>query len=97
MFLYDIRNYVIVMSSDFMKLSLLPTSDQAEPQTFFVRATEIAAMCDDEGKKGTIVFAKGVDKAFRVTQSPDEILAMMRDDSASLPMRHLMEQKAIVA
>jgi len=91
--------YVMIMSSDFMKLNLLPPADAAPDapgQTFFVRATDIAAMCDDEGNKGTIVFTQGVDKAFRVTQSPDEILAMMKDDSSSLPMRHILERQAMI-
>jgi len=57
---------------------------------------DIAAMCDDEGKQGTIIFVKGVDKAFCVTQAPDEILALRKDDSASLPMRHILERQAMI-
>jgi hypothetical protein len=46
--------------------------------------------------EGTLMFAKGVEKPFRVTQAPDEILAMMKDDSASLPMRHIFERQAMI-
>jgi len=83
--------------TDYMKLNLLGAKAGAAPSEnlVYVRATEIVAMASDPD--GTLMFVKGVDQPFRVTQTPDEILAMMHDDSASLPMRHILERQAMAA
>ena len=83
--------------SDYMKLSLLNIKTLSEPteDIVYVRSTEIAAMASDPD--GTLMFAKGVEQPFRVKQTPDEILAMMKDDNASLPMRHILEHQMMDA
>lgn len=50
----------------------------------YLRATEIASLYRDGSRNCTVVSIKGVNEPIAVVQTPDEMLALMKDDNASM-------------
>lgn len=71
--------------TDFIKLNAYQ-----EEHGIFVRASAITVIhTNNEGM--TKVVVQGLPAPLDIMQSPDEVLALMKDDAASLPARHVVD------
>lgn len=72
--------------TDFIKLN-----SYQEEHGIFVRASAITVIHkNNEGM--TKVVVEGVPAPLDIMQTPDEVLALMKDDAASLPTRHVVDR-----
>ncbi len=71
--------------TDFIKLN-----SYQEEHGIYVRASAVTVIhTNNEGM--TKVVIAGVPAPLDIMQTPDEVLALMKDDAASLPARHVVD------
>lgn len=70
----------------FVKLNRFIDGVESDPakNLIFVRAGQIATLHWDDERSCSMVNIQGVDDPIWVTQTPDELLALMKDDNASV-------------
>ncbi len=78
--------------TEFLKLTQY--NDTNDGPTMYVRMTEVCVIIRENDQR-TQLHAKGIDDTLYVTQTPDEILAMMKDDGAGMVARHAVEHSLV--